>query len=53
MEVTGHYSNRSETGQGVSRDQPTSLLDVALSCLDRLDELKALLAGTDDLDGES
>jgi len=25
-------------------DQPDSLLDVALSCLDRLEELRALLA---------
>jgi hypothetical protein len=50
MEVTGHYSNRHKAGQGPSADQPTSLLDVALSCLDRLEELKALLveASTDD-----
>ena len=46
VEVRGHYSNRRQTGQGVLKDQPRSLLDVALSCLDRLDELKALLDET-------
>ena len=47
-EVSGHYSNPRQAGQGPSADQPTSLLDVALSCLDRLEELKQLLESESD-----
>jgi hypothetical protein len=48
VEVRGHYSNPRTAGHSASGDQPRSLLDVALSCLDRLEELKALLAETEE-----